>query len=130
MPDHRILKNRYKQTFVSPGVFVIRNTADQRVYLDGSLHPEAAMNRHRFELTTRKHRHKALQADWLVHGATAFRFELLASVRQSERADFDYAAELSDMLALWHDELARTGTPRYKPVAGAMGAAYTIEAAH
>lgn len=116
MPDNRELKNRYKQTFVPPGVFVIRNTANHRVYLDASPNPQAAMNRHRFELTMRSHRNPQLQSDWVAQGAQAFRFEVLDQIRQSEQPDFDYAAELAALLDLWRDELAVSTAPAYNPV--------------
>jgi hypothetical protein len=116
MPDNRELKNHYKQTFVPPGVFVIRNTVNHRVYLDASPNPQAAMNRHRFELTMRGHRNPQLQSDWLAHGAHAFRFEVLDQIRQSAQPDFDYVAELATLLALWRDELAGSATPAYNPV--------------
>jgi hypothetical protein len=116
MPDNRERKNRYKQTFVPPGVFVIRNTANHRVYLGASPNPQAAMNRHRFELTMRGHRNRQLQADWVADGAQAFCFEVLDQIRQSEQPDFDYVAELAALLALWREELDRTAAPRYNPV--------------
>ena len=116
MSDNRTLKNHYQQTFVPPGVFVIRNAVSQRVYLGASSNPEGAMNRHRFELATRSHRNASLQADWVAHGAQVFRFELLDQVRQSDKPDFDYAAELAVLLQLWREELARSAAPSYNPV--------------
>jgi hypothetical protein len=117
MTDNRELKTRYKQTFVAPGVFVIRNTANHRVYLDASPNPQAAMNRHRFELTMRGHRNPQLQSDWVAHGAQAFRFEVLDQIRQSPQPDFDYVAELAALLQLWREELDRsTAAPSYNPV--------------
>ena len=106
MNDKRILKNRYKQGFVPMGVFAIRNEFNQRVLLAESSNLDGAMNRHRFELTMRPHRNKALQADWLAHGAEAFSFEVLGRIEQSEKPDFDYAAELAILVQIWRDELA------------------------
>ena len=127
MNDKRILKNRYKQGFVPMGVFAIRNEFNQRVLLAESSNLDGAMNRHRFELTMRTHRNKALQADWLAHGAQAFSFEAQGlldcphqpawrrrqtesatqrRIEQSEKPDFDYAAELAILVQIWRDELA------------------------
>ena len=115
MADQRLMKNLYKQGFVPVGVFVIRNTRDQRIYLGGSRNLEGAMNRHRFELTTRSHRNRQMQADWSRHGAQGFAFEVLDRIRQSDRPDFDYAAELAALLQLWRDELAVSGAAMYNP---------------
>lgn len=115
MDDKRMLKNRYKQGFVPMGVFVIRNEVNQRVLLAESVNLDGAMNRHRFELTMRTHRNKALQADWLAHGAQAFTFEVLDCIKQSDKPDFDYAAELAALLQLWRDELAVPAALSYNP---------------
>jgi hypothetical protein len=121
MPDNRELKNRYKQTFVPPGVFVIRNTVNHRVYLDASPNPQAAMNRHRFELAIGGHRNPQLQSDWVAHGAQAFRFEVLDRIGQSAQPDFDYVAELAALLALWREDRALAGEVLYNPTVGASG---------
>lgn len=105
MSNNKALKDQYKAAMVPMGVFAIRNTANQRVYVGGSSNLEGAMNRHRFELTMKTHRNKALLADWLRHGPQAFQFEVLDRIAQREEPDFDYAAELAASLALWQEEL-------------------------
>ncbi|MEO8544143.1 MAG: GIY-YIG nuclease family protein [Betaproteobacteria bacterium] len=122
MSDNRQLKNRFKQTFVPPGVFVIRNTVNQWVYLGASSNPQGAMNRHRFELAMRGHRNPQLQSDWVAHGAQVFRFEVLDQIRQNHEPDFDYTGELAALLQLWREELVRSGAPSYNPVPAAVTA--------
>lgn len=81
MSNQRALRDAYKQSFVSIGVYAIRNTVDQRVFVGGARNLQAALNRHRFELTNGAHRDAALQADWKRLGAQAFHFEVLDQVR-------------------------------------------------
>ncbi|MCW5629156.1 MAG: GIY-YIG nuclease family protein [Rhodoferax sp.] len=113
MTDKRSLRNGYKQSFVPIGVYAIRNTVNQRVYVGGSRNLEGAMNRHRFELATGAHRNAALLADWKRYGADAFRFEVLDQVRQSTDPDVDYDAELATLLELWQHELPCFGPGGY-----------------
>ncbi len=95
------------------GVFVIRNLMDGRVYVAGSLDVEGAMNRARFELNLRSHRNKALQRDWVAHGATHFSFEVIDRVKERDDPVFDRAAELEKLLELWREELQCIGDKGY-----------------
>jgi hypothetical protein len=114
-PDtRRALTRQYKDNVRPAGVFVVRNLHSGRVYVSGSLDVEGAMNRARFELNLRSHRNKALQHDWLLHGATHFGFETVDRVK--ERPDdpaFDRADELEKLLALWQEELECFGPQGY-----------------
>lgn len=105
MTDKRALRNGYRQSFVPIGVFAIRNTVNQRVFVGGSRNVEGAMNRARFELTSGAHRNAALLADWKQFGAQAFRFDVLDLVKESQNPDIDYDAELAALLVMWRDEL-------------------------
>ena len=113
MTDKRAMRNGYKQSFVSIGVYAIRNTVNQRVFVGGSRNLDGAMNRHRFELTTGSHRNAALLADWKRFGAQAFRFDVLDQIKESQDPDLDYDAELGTLLALWLDELPCYGDSGY-----------------
>lgn len=114
-PDtRRALTRQYKENARPAGVFVVRNLSNGRVYVSGSLDVEGAMNRARFELNLRSHRNKALQQDWLAHGAAHFAFETIDRVK--ERPDdlaFDRADELQKLLALWQEELQCFGAQGY-----------------
>ncbi|MBG9388618.1 GIY-YIG nuclease family protein [Caenimonas aquaedulcis] len=101
----RELSRHYKDNPPPAGVFAIRNLDDHRVYVNGSMNVDGAMNRARFELTMRGHRNKALQADWLRLGAERFSFEIVDTVKKREEPGFDAAAELEGLLAMWRQEL-------------------------
>lgn len=109
----RSLTRKYKDTVRPAGVFVITNTLNGRAYLAGSLDVEGALNRARFELGLRSHRNKALLRDWIEHGATHFRFEVIDRIKESDDPAFDRAAELEKLLALWREELQCAGESGY-----------------
>lgn len=113
-PDtRRSLTRKYKDTVLPAGVFVITNTVNGRVYVAGSLDVEGALNRARFELGLRTHRNKALLRDWIEHGATRFRFEVIDRIKESDDPAFDRAAALEKLLALWREEFQRADEPGY-----------------
>lgn len=108
------LTRQYKDSVRPAGVFAIRNHANGRIYVAGNLDVEGAMNRARFELGLRSHRNKALQHDWLAHGAAHFTFEVIDRVKEREDDPaFDRAAELEKLLALWREELQCAGERGY-----------------
>ena len=112
----RALTRQYKERARTAGVFVIRNQGNSRVYVGSSLDVEGAMNRVRFELSHHSHRNKALQQDWLAHGAANFTFEVVDRVKEREEdPSFDRAAELENLLALWQEELLSLGELGYNP---------------
>ncbi len=113
MNDKRKLRDDYKQSFLPIGVYAIRNTVNQRVFIGGSRNLHGAMNRHRFELTTGAHRNAALQADWKLFGASAFCFEVLDQIKERQDQSVDYDAELASLLALWADDFADRGEQGY-----------------
>ncbi|MCJ0762149.1 GIY-YIG nuclease family protein [Variovorax terrae] len=125
MNDKRTLTRQYKAARVPMGVFLIRNHANGRLYVDASMNLPGAMNRHRFELQLRSHRNKELQRDWIACGADQFSFEVLERLKERDDPQFDYPAELADALALWREELPCHGPAGYN---GRPGPAHTKEA--
>ena len=114
MDGRRELSRQYKETPPAMGVYVIRNTVDNRVFLNGSLSLPGAMNRDRFELGLKSHRSKSLLADWIRLGAGSFRFEVIDTLKRRDDPDFDYRRELVELLELWKEEFDRRGDRTYE----------------
>lgn len=119
--DKRALAQQYKAAFPSMGVYVIRNLANGRTHVDASNNVEGAINRHQFELRQGTHRHRALQADWRMHGAAQFQFEVIDRVTERADPQFDYAAALASLLALWREEYGTYEAPNGKKETGDVG---------
>jgi len=107
------LKQQYRDAPPRAGVYVLRNLVDGRVLVGGSMNVDGALNRHRFELRLRTHRHDQLSADWARHGEAGFAFEVLDRVKPSNAPDFDPAHELQVLLALWQQELCTESSGCY-----------------
>ncbi|MGV3495122.1 MAG: GIY-YIG nuclease family protein [Ramlibacter sp.] len=108
------LTRRYKETGTQPGVYAIRNRANGRIFVGGSMDVHGALNRARFELRMRGHRNPWLMRDWLEIGPDAFEFEVLQLVRKKDDPAQDLRADLAELLALWRAELDFDGPRGYR----------------
>lgn len=113
MNRRRELTRQYKDAMPPMGVFVIRNLANQRLFVGASANVEGAMNRIRFELGLKSHRNIKLMQDWMRWGPENFRFEVIDRVKKRDDPDFDYAGELAALLQMWREELPCRGENGY-----------------
>jgi hypothetical protein len=96
------------------GVFAILNLVEDRIYVGASNNVEGAINRARFELKMNGHRNTRLQQDWRRLGPSAFRFDIVDTVKKRDDPAFDAQAELAALLALWCEELDCAGARDYQ----------------
>lgn len=107
------LKREYKQNLRPMGVFQIRNTVNEKVFIGSTLNLPGIFNRHEFQLKMGGHPNKILQADWNEFGAENFEFEILEEVFPRENPDYDYAADLEVLEDLWLEKLEPYGERGY-----------------
>ncbi|WP_199100519.1 GIY-YIG nuclease family protein [Dyella sp. ASV21] len=101
----KALKQAYKLTLPPMGIYAIRNLASGRMLIDQSPHLTGSLNRHRAELRLGTHRNKALMDDWHRLGEAGFAFEVMQTLEPRAEPDFDYAAELAQMLGDWRQRV-------------------------
>ncbi|MEQ1604804.1 MAG: GIY-YIG nuclease family protein [Pyrinomonadaceae bacterium] len=111
--DKAAAKLEYKLSHRPMGVFQIRNTTNELVFVDSSLNIPGKINRHKFSLNAGLHASKSLQKDWNELGETAFEFETLEDVMPRADADYDYAADISTLEDLWLEKLEPYGDNGY-----------------
>ncbi|MEP6947303.1 MAG: GIY-YIG nuclease family protein [Acidobacteriota bacterium] len=111
--DKRAAKLDYKLNHRPMGVFQIRNTANDKVFVDSSLNVPGKINRHTFSLKAGLHSAKRLQADWVELGENSFVFEVLEDVEPRSDADYDYASDIKTLEGLWLDKLEPFGDNGY-----------------
>ncbi|HYW57489.1 MAG TPA: GIY-YIG nuclease family protein [Polaromonas sp.] len=111
--NNRELRRQYKLTPPPMGIYLIRNTVNQRVFVGASTNVQGAINRERFDLQQKSHRNSRLLQDWLAYGSETFTFEVLSTVLPRTEPDFDYKAELASLLELWREELQCYGESGY-----------------
>ena len=113
MLDKTAAKLEYKLSHRPMGVFQIRNTTNDKVFVDSSTNIPGKINRHSFALKMGKHANKSLQADWDELGPTTFEFETIEPVEPREDTDYDYAADLVTLEDLWLEKLEPYGDKGY-----------------
>ena len=105
MMNKKDLKREYKLTLRPMGIFQIRNTKNEKVFVGSSINLDGIFNRHQFALNAGSFQSKTLQADWNELGAENFAFEVLEEVFPRENPDYNYKADLEVLEDLWLEKL-------------------------
>ena len=111
--DSKRLKQAYKTTKKPMGVFLIRNTVSDKIFLASGLDLRGIMNRHKFQLSVGSHQNRSLQNDWNELGSTRFEFEILDQMEPTGEASFDSRRELTFMEQMWLEKLKPFGERGY-----------------
>jgi hypothetical protein len=106
------LKEEYLRRVPSIGVFQIRNTCNDKIFLVAGKDLPSLINRHRFQLHKSGHPNKELQKDWEAFGENSFAFEIVEELATPE-GSFDVKRELEAMEGLWLAELKPFGERGY-----------------
>lgn len=88
MDRRKELKQQYKETKIQAGVYQIRNTKNQKIFI-GSTSNLKTMAGQRMQLEGGIHRNKMLQKEWKEFGEEAFVFEVLEILEKKEEGFFD-----------------------------------------
>ncbi len=108
------LKDEYKQMKFKAGVFAIRNTVNNKIFVGSSVNLDAIWNRHRLQLDFGSHPAAELLNDWKTLGADKFKFEIISEIKQNdEMTDKDIADEVKLLEKLYLEELQPYGDKGY-----------------
>jgi group I intron endonuclease len=105
MKSNKELRNEYKQKKYKIGVFQIRNTINEKVFIGSSVNLDAIWNRNKGELKFGGHRNKELQQDWSAYGEENFKFEILSEIVQEDGGKADYNKEVKKLEEMFIEEL-------------------------
>jgi len=90
MKSKKELKDTYKEMKFQIGVFQIKNTANNKIYIESSTDLVAIWNRLRFQLNSGLHPNTNLQKEWNEFGQDNFRYEILSEIKQDDKKTADY----------------------------------------
>lgn len=110
--DRKELKRQYKESENESGVYQIKNTKNQRVFIGSSLNLKS-LNGRKFELNLGGHLNKELQKEWNEYGEDAFAFEVLEVLEKKDNEYFDTAGELKKLEEKWLDKIQPYGERGY-----------------
>ena len=105
MKTKKELKEEYKQMKFRMGVFQIRNTVNNKIFVESSTDLVSIWNRHRFQLNLGSHPNSGLQKDWNAMGEDKFTYEIVSEVKHSETEKVDYQKEVKLLEEMVLEEL-------------------------
>lgn len=105
MKTRKELKEEYKQMKFKMGVFQIRNTVNNKLFIDSSTDLVAIWKRQRMELNFGSHPNLALQKEWKEFGEDKFVYEIVDELEQKENEASDYKKELKALKELYLEKL-------------------------
>lgn len=98
------LKQQYKETKVDAGVFMIKNTINQKMFI-ASTRNLKTINGQQFSLRMGSHINKSLQEDWNQFGEDAFTIEVLETLQEKKDGYFDAKDALKKLEEKWVEKL-------------------------
>ena len=114
MKSKKEVKDSYKGMKFQIGVFQIRNTVNNKIYIESSTHLIAIWNRHKFQLNSGLHPNKNLQKEWTEFGQEIFIYEILSEIKQDETKTIDhYRKEAKQFEAIFIEDLQPFGDKGY-----------------
>lgn len=105
------LATNYKQTFRAMGVYQIRNTQNDKIFVNGSMDLDGMRNRLEFCKQMNTNTFNELQKDWTTFGGQVFVFEVLDRIEPRDEIMLDaadlksYRSEVDALLELWLEKL-------------------------
>lgn len=87
------------------GVCQIRNTVNNKIFIESSTDLISIWNRQRMELNFGSHPNANLQKDWNELGEDKFRYEILSEIKQIETEIIDYKKEVKLLEEIYIEEL-------------------------
>nr|WP_315201409.1 GIY-YIG nuclease family protein [uncultured Flavobacterium sp.] len=105
MKTKKEIKQEYKEIKFKIGVFQIRNSVNEKIYIESSNDLIAIWKRHRFQLNCGNHPNAELQKDWKEFGEDKFKFEIVSEIKQSDTENADNRKELKLLEEMYLEEL-------------------------
>ncbi len=94
MKTRKEIKEEYKQIKYKMGVFQIRNTINDKIFIGSSLDLKAIWFSQKLQLETGTHPNSDLQRDWKEYGKDNFSYEILEEIQETEDKPLNYRNEI------------------------------------
>ncbi|MBN8688225.1 MAG: GIY-YIG nuclease family protein [Chitinophagales bacterium] len=116
MKSKKELKETYKEMKFRIGVFQIRNTVNNKIYIESSTDLAAIWNRNRFQLNNGLHPNAMLQKEWNEFGQDSFNYEILSEIKQDDNKTVDFhRKEAKQLETMFIEDLQPFGDKGYNP---------------
>lgn len=104
--DRKAAKQEYKLSHRPMGIYQVRNTVDDKVWVNSSMNLPGSFNGDRVKLNGGSH-HKSpkLMKAWKEFGEGNFVWEILEELSPRSEPGYDYRADLEFLEDLWLEKL-------------------------
>ena len=101
------LQAQYKEREIVGGVYLIRNTKNNKILLDAVVDLQGMKNRFAFARKTGSCLMMKLQADWSAYGADSFTFEVQEELMKGDnQSNEEFKADLELLKKMWLEKLS------------------------
>jgi hypothetical protein len=101
------LQSQYNEREIVGGVYLIRNTINNKLLLDSSTDIQGSKNRFEFAQKTGSCVTPKLQKDWTEHGASPFVFEVLDELKKNEtQSPAEFKTDINLLTEIWREKLS------------------------
>ena len=101
------LQSIYKEREIIGGVFAIKNTLNDKLFLDATTDLRGIKNRFEFSQKTGSCTLMKLQSDWSKYGGDIFVFEVLEELAKSSmQTNDEFKADVNLLKAMWLEKLS------------------------
>ena len=101
------LQVQYKERKIIGGVYIIRNTLNNKLLLGATGDLQSSKNRFDFEQKTGSCVDMKLQKDWAAQGSSSFTFEVLEELEKGEtQTQTEFKADIDLLKEIWIEKLS------------------------
>ena len=102
------LQAQYKERKIIGGVYIIKNTLNNKLLLDATVNLQSSKNRFDFAQKTGSCVDVKLQKDWDVQEGREFTFEVLEELAKGEtQTPAEFKADIALLKKLWNEKLSK-----------------------
>jgi len=107
MESRKKLLAQYKEREIIGGVYVIKNTLNNKMLLDAAIDLKGSHSRFAFSQKTGSCLYLKLQKDWEKQGGGEFVFEVLEELKKAEtQTTEEFKADIDVLKEIWLGKLA------------------------
>lgn len=105
--DKKKIQEDYKGRAVTGGIYAIRNTLTNRIFLDASTDLQASQNRFEFAQKTGSCVHYKLQKDWAKQESGSFTYEVLEELQKGDtQTQEEFKSDIGVLMEIWQEKLS------------------------
>lgn len=113
MIDKKELKNQYKQTLPTMGIYQIKNLVNGKIFIGSAKNLHGKSNSYKFQLDSGLHINRELQEDYAKYREKNFTFEVLDTLDAKDDPSYKYDNDLKTLEDLWIEKLQPFGEKGY-----------------